>query len=142
MSSLNKSQIIGNLTRDPEIRTMTSGDRVASFSVATSEKWKDRAGEQKEKTEFHNVVVFNENLANLCEKYLKKGSKVYIEGALQTRKWTDQSGNDKYTTEIVIKSFNGNIVLLGGNSSSSETRQSQAKPEPDNGFDVDDLIPF
>ncbi len=114
MSSLNKVMLIGNLGRDPEIRAMRDGQRVANLSLATSESWKDKAsGERKERTEWHKVVVFNDGLAGVCEKYLRKGSKVYVEGALQTRKWTDQSGVDKYSTEVVLTSFSGVLRMLG-----------------------------
>ncbi|MFT4090370.1 MAG: single-stranded DNA-binding protein [Asticcacaulis sp.] len=113
--SVNKVIIIGNLGRDPEIRTLNSGDRVANLTVATSEQWRDKmTGERKEKTEWHRVVIFNDSLAKIAEQYLRKGSTVYLEGALQTRKWTDQQGVEKYTTEIVLQRFNGNLTLLGG----------------------------
>lgn len=117
--SVNKVILVGNVGRDPEIRRMGDGKPVVNLSIATSETWKDRnTGERKEKTEWHRVVIFNENIARVVEQYVKKGSKLYIEGALQTRKWTDQSGVEKYTTEIVIQAFNGQLTLLdsaGGN---------------------------
>jgi single-strand DNA-binding protein len=117
MSSLNKVTLIGNLGRDPEIRTTQDGTKVANLSVATSENWRDKtSGERREKTEWHRVVVFNDRLVDVIEKYLKKGAKLYLEGALQTRKWTDQSGAEKYTTEIVLQKYRGEIVMLDGKS--------------------------
>jgi len=111
--SVNKVILVGNLGRDPEVRTMQSGGRVCNLSVATSESWRDKAsGERKERTEWHRVVVFNDNLVKLCESYLRKGSKVYIEGQLETRKWQDQSGQDKYSTEVVLRPFRGEITML------------------------------
>lgn len=111
--SVNKVILVGNLGQDPEIRSMQSGDRVASFSVATSENWKDKAtGERKEKTEWHRVAVFNQGLVSVIENYVKKGSKVYLEGQLETRKWTDQSGAERYTTEVVLRPFRGELTML------------------------------
>jgi single-strand DNA-binding protein len=111
--SLNKVMLIGNLGKDPEVRSFQNGGKVCNFSLATSESWKDKnTGERREKTDWHNVAIFNENLVRIAEQYLKKGSKVYIEGSLQTRKWQDQSGADKYTTEVVLQNFNGTLVLL------------------------------
>lgn len=122
--SVNKAIIVGNVGKDPEVRRMTSGDPVVTLSVATSETWKDKAsGEKKEKTEWHRVVVFNENLAKIAEQYVKKGSKIYIEGQLQTRKWTDKDGQDKYSTEIVLQRFGGTLALLDG-------KQPEDKSEP------------
>jgi single-strand DNA-binding protein len=113
--SVNKVILVGNLGKDPEVRTSQDGTKIVNFTLATSETWNDRAsGERKERTEWHRVVIFNENLAGVAEKYLRKGNKVYVEGALQTRKWTDQSGQEKYTTEVVISRFRGDITLLGG----------------------------
>ncbi|MEI7609577.1 MAG: single-stranded DNA-binding protein [Rhodospirillaceae bacterium] len=113
--SVNKVILIGNVGKDPEIRSFQNGGRKAEFSLATSESWKDRAtGERKEKTEWHRISVFNENLVGVVERFVKKGSKLYIEGALETRKWTDQSGQEKFTTEVVIKQFRGEITLLDG----------------------------
>jgi single-strand DNA-binding protein len=113
--SVNKVIIVGNLGRDPEIRTLGSGDRVANLRIATSETWRDRqSGERKEKTEWHQVVIFNENIVKVAENYLRKGSTVYVEGALQTRKWTDQQGVEKYSTEIVLQKFRGELTMLGG----------------------------
>lgn len=111
--SVNKVILVGNLGNDPEVRTLPSGGKVVNLSVATSERWKDRnSGEQREKTEWHRVVIFSEGLARVAENYLRKGSKVYLEGQLQTRKWQDQSGQDKYSTEVVLQGFNAQMVLL------------------------------
>jgi single-strand DNA-binding protein len=113
--SLNKVMLIGNLGNDPDIRTMQNGGKVCNLSIATSESWKDKnTGERREKTEWHRVVVFNEGIVRVCENYLKKGSKVFVEGAIETRKWTDQNGQDKYTTEVVLKPYNGNLTMLDG----------------------------
>ncbi len=115
MASLNKVQLIGHLGRDPETRSFQSGDRVANFSLATSEKWKDKqTGEAREKTEWHSIAVFGDGLVGIVERFLRKGSKVYLEGQLATRKWQDQAGNDRYTTEIVLRPFNGSLILLDG----------------------------
>ena len=112
--SVNKVILVGNLGKDPEARSMNSGGEVVSFTLATSETWNDRDGNRQEKTEWHNVVIFNENLGRVAKNYLRKGQKAYIEGQLQTRKWTDQNGNDRYTTEIVLQRFRGELVLLSG----------------------------
>ena len=113
--SVNKVILVGNLGNDPDVRNLPSGGKVVNLSVATSERWRDRtSGEQREKTEWHRVVIFSEGLARVAEQYLKKGSKVYLEGQLQTRKWQDQSGQDKYTTEVVLQNFNSSMVLLDG----------------------------
>lgn len=113
--SVNKCTIVGNVGKDPEVRNTQDGRKVVNLSVATSESWKDKqSGERKERTEWHRVVIFNDNLAEVAEKYVRKGSKVYIEGALQTRKWTDQGGAEKYTTEIVLQKFRGELTLLDG----------------------------
>ena len=113
--SINKVILVGNLGKDPEIRRTQDGRAIANLSVATSEQWRDKAtGERKEKTEWHRVVIFNEGLAKVAEQYLKKGAKVYIEGALQTRKWTDQSGVEKYSTEVVLQGFNSTLTMLDG----------------------------
>src|SRR5471032_3635125 len=115
--SVNKVILVGNLGKDPEVRRMQNGNPVVNLSVATSESWRDKAtGERKEKTEWHRVVIFNEGLAKVAEQYLKKGAKVYIEGALQTRKWTDQSGVEKYSTEVVLQGFNSTLTMLDGRS--------------------------
>ena len=113
--SVNKVIIVGNLGRDPEVRSFQNGGKVVNLRIATTESWRDKSsGERKEKTEWHSVAIFNENLGKIAEQYLKKGSTVYIEGQLETRKWQDQSGADKYTTEIVLKQFRGELTLLGG----------------------------
>lgn len=113
--SVNKVILVGNLGRDPEVRYTQSNQKIVHLAIATSERWKDRqSGEQREKTEWHRVVIFNENLGDVAERYLSKGRSVYLEGQLQTRKWTDQSGVEKYTTEIVVQRFRGELVLLGG----------------------------
>lgn len=128
MSSVNKVMLIGNVGKDPEIRATQGGKEIANLTLATSESWKDKnTGERKDKTEWHKVVIFNEGLVNVVKNYVKKGSKLYVEGQLQTRKWTDQAGVEKYSTEIVLQAFNGQIVLLGGkNESTAEPAQ-----EPD-----------
>jgi single-strand DNA-binding protein len=111
--SVNKVILVGNLGRDPEVRRLNSGDQVVNIRIATSETWRDKAtGERKEKTEWHNVVIFNEGIGKIVEQYCKKGAKVYLEGQLQTRKWTDQSGAEKYTTEVVLQRFRGELTLL------------------------------
>ncbi len=113
--SVNKVILIGNLGRDPELRSTQDGTRIANLAVATSESWRDRvSGERKERTEWHRVVIFNERLVEVVEKYVKKGSKLYIEGALQTRKWTDQGGQERYSTEIVLQRFRGELTMLDG----------------------------
>ena len=157
--SVNKVILIGNLGKDPEIRSLTSGERVCNLSLATSEQWRDKAsGERKEKTEWHRVVIFNDNIIKVAENYLKKGSTVYIEGAIQTRKWTDQSGVDKYSTEIVVGKFKGELTMLGGRSDSAGGGASRGgdddyssgfstgganKPSgPKESYDLNDDIPF
>jgi single-strand DNA-binding protein len=133
--SVNKVILVGNLGADPEIRRTQDGRPIANLRIATSDSWKDKStGERKEKTEWHRVVIFNEGLSRIAEQYLKKGSKVYIEGSLQTRKWQDQSGQDKYSTEIVLQSFNGTLTLLSPFEKKEET--GYGKP------DIDDEIPF
>ncbi|NHO31523.1 single-stranded DNA-binding protein [Acetobacter fallax] len=123
--SVNKVILVGNLGKDPEIRSSQSGQKIASFSVATSETWNDRAsGEKKERTEWHRVVVFNDRLADVVERFVKKGRKVYLEGTLQTRKWTDQSGQERYTTEVVLDRFRGELVLLDGRGGGSDGGES------------------
>jgi single-strand DNA-binding protein len=113
--SVNKVILVGNLGRDPEVRRLNSGKPVVNLSVATSENWRDKdTGERKEKTEWHRVVIFNENLAKIAEQYLKKGAKVYVEGQLQTRKWTDNAGVEKYSTEVVLQGFNATLTMLDG----------------------------
>ena len=119
MAGVNKVILVGNLGKDPEIRSMQNGGRVASFSLATSETWKDRnTGERKERTEWHRIAVFNENLVGVIERFVKKGSKIYVEGQLETRKWTDQSGQDRYTTEVVLRPYRGELTLLDSPSGS------------------------
>ena len=120
MSSVNKAILVGSVGKDPEVRRTNSGDPIVSFSLATSENWRDKtSGERKERTTWHNVVIFNEGLAKIAESYVKKGSKLYIEGAIQTRKWQDQSGADRYTTEIVLQKYQGTLVLLSERSASA-----------------------
>ena len=117
--SVNKVTLVGNLGRDPEVRSMQDGGKIVQLSIATSESWKDKnSGERREKTEWHRVVIFNENLGRTAEQYLKKGSTVYIEGQLQTRKWTDQQGQEKYTTEVVLQRYRGELTMLGGRADS------------------------
>jgi single-strand DNA-binding protein len=158
--SVNKVILIGNLGRDPESRTFQNGGKVVNLRIATSENWKDKStGERKEMTEWHSVAIFNEGLANVAERYLKKGSKVYIEGQLQTRKWQDQSGQDRYSTEVVLQGFNGNLTMLdgpggggGGSPSFDEDSGSsygggssrpQQRPQPAAfDSDLDDDVPF
>jgi len=154
--SVNKVILVGNLGADPEIRTLNSGDRVANLRVATSESWRDRAsGEKKERTEWHRVVIFNDNLVKVAESYLRKGAKVYIEGAIQTRKWTDNAGVEKYSTEIVLQKFRGELTMLdgrggdagegeyaGGGGFSSGPRAQPSGPREDFSADLDDEIPF
>jgi len=119
--SVNKVILVGNLGRDPEIRSTQDGTRIANLSVATSESWRDKAsGERKERTEWHRVVIFNDKLVEIVEKYLKKGAKVYLEGALQTRKWTDNSGQERYSTEVVLQRYRGELTMLDGRSGGGE----------------------
>jgi single-strand DNA-binding protein len=128
--SVNKVILIGNLGRDPEIRSTQDGQRVATFSLATSENWRDRSsGERKERTEWHRVVVFNDRLVDVIEKYVKKGSKLYIEGALQTRKWTDNTGQERYTTEVVLGRFRGELTMLDGRGGGGEGAWSGGEPD-------------
>jgi single-strand DNA-binding protein len=156
MAGVNKVILVGNLGADPEARSLNSGNEVVNMRVATSESWKSKDGERQERTEWHNVVIYNENLGRVAKNYLRKGSKVYLEGQIQTRKWTDQSGNDRYTTEVVLQRFRGELVLLdsrgggGGDygdedlgSSSGGGARSQARPEPAKfDSDLDDDVPF
>jgi single-strand DNA-binding protein len=153
MSSLNKVMIIGNLGRDPEVRKTSGGDSVVSFSLACSESWRDKStGDRKERTEWVNIVIFNESIGKVAEQYCKKGSKIYIEGALQTRKWQDKDGNDRYTTEVVLQKFRGELKLLGGKNESgdgdgesrsySSSRGTERKPAGGGGAPIDDDIPF
>ena len=144
---LNKVIIIGHLGRDPEIRALQNGDKVANFTVATSEHWRDKAsGERKEKTEWHRVVCFSPRLSEVIEKYLRKGSKVYVEGQLQTRKWTDSQGGERYTTEIVLTTFRGEIVMLGDKAGLDDdpelSRGGAGGETAPHQADLDDSIPF
>lgn len=140
--SVNRAILIGNLGRDPEIKVMPSGEKMASFSLATSEKWKDKSGEKQERTQWHNVVVWNPALAGIVESYVKKGSKLYIEGQIETRKYTDKEGAEKYITEIVLRPFRGEICLLSGGVESAP-KADKASKVPDAGPDgIDDDIPF
>ena len=149
--SLNKVQLIGRLGADPEIKQMVNGKNIARLSIATSQSWKDKStGERKEKTEWHRVVIFNEGLVNIVQQYLKKGANVYLEGQLSTRKWKDEkSGQDKYSTEIVLQGYNSSLTMLGGKTQSnnsnqtSETKSSLPNDEMSQvGSDLDDEIPF
>jgi single-strand DNA-binding protein len=127
--SVNKVILIGNLGRDPEIRSTQDGMRIANLSVATSESWRDKAsGERKERTEWHRVVIFNDKLVEIVEKYLKKGAKIYVEGALQTRKWTDNSGQERYTTEVVLQRYRGELTMLDGRSGGGGGGYTQDAP--------------
>jgi single-strand DNA-binding protein len=142
--SINKVTLIGNLGRDPEIRSTQDGREIANLIIATSESWKDKnTGERKEKTEWHRVVIFNEGLVRVAKQYLTKGSKVYIEGSLQTRKWEDQSGQERFTTEVVLQGFNGNLTMLDGKKEDSDfvksAKQVSASMAPS---ELDDEIPF
>ncbi len=154
--SVNKVILIGNLGRDPEVRTMQDGNPVVNLSVATSESWRDKtSGERREKTEWHRVVIFNDRLGDVAQKYLRKGSKVYLEGQLQTRKWTDQSGVEKYSTEVVLQRYRGELTMLdsrseGGGAYDSGTESEGEFGAPSSapagaavgGADIDDEIPF
>ena len=138
---LNQCNFIGNLGQDPEIRSMNSGDKVANLSIAVTEKWKSKDGERQEKTEWVRIVIFGK-LADIAERYLKKGSKVYVSGKMQTRKWQDRDGNDKYTTEVVLQGFGGTLIMLDGRQDGqSQSRDSGSHDAPDNNFD-DSQIPF
>jgi single-strand DNA-binding protein len=160
MAGVNKVILVGNLGADPESRSLNNGGEVVNMRIATSEQWKDRDGNRQERTEWHNVVIFNENLGRVAKNYLRKGSKVYLEGQLQTRKWQDQSGNDKYTTEVVLQRFRGELVLLdsregaaGGRGSFNDSyddfgggsapARTQSRPQPAAfDTDLDDDVPF
>jgi single-strand DNA-binding protein len=157
MAGVNKVILVGNLGADPEARSLNNGGEVVNMRVATSEQWKDRDGNRQERTEWHNVVIFNENLGRVAKSYLRKGSKVYLEGQIQTRKWQDQSGNDKYTTEVVLQRFRGELVLLdsresgGGRGAFSDDfadsggapTKAQSRPQPASfDTDLDDDVPF
>jgi single-strand DNA-binding protein len=154
--SVNKVILVGNLGADPEIRTLNSGDRVANLRLATSESWRDRSsGERKERTEWHRVVIFNENLVKVAEQYLRKGSKVYLEGAIQTRKWADQAGVEKFSTEVVLQKFRGELTMLDGRGGDAEQgeggysagfasgpKATSSGPREEFSADLDDEIPF
>jgi single-strand DNA-binding protein len=161
MAGVNKVILVGNLGADPEARSLNNGGEVVNMRIATSDQWKDRDGNRQERTEWHNVVIFNENLGRVAKSYLRKGSKVYVEGQIQTRKWADQSGNDRYTTEIVLQKFRGELVLLdsregsgGGRGAFSEDfgnddigagapSRPQSRPQPAAfDTDLDDDVPF
>ncbi len=165
MAGVNKVILVGNLGADPESRSLNNGGEVVNMRIATSEQWKDRDGNRQERTEWHNVVIFNDNLGRVAKNYLRKGSKVYLEGQLQTRKWTDQSGNDRYTTEIVLQRFRGELVLLdsreggsgggsrsafgedyedfGGAGGGASSSAPQSRPQPAAfDTDLDDDVPF
>lgn len=135
MSSVNKVILVGNLGRDPESKSFQNGGKVVNLRIATSETWKDKGtGERKEKTEWHSVAIFNEGLGSVAERYLRKGSKVYIEGALQTRKWQDTSGADKYSTEIVLQGFNSVLVMLDGPSGQGDAGERKRPAKGDEGY--------
>jgi single-strand DNA-binding protein len=148
MSGINQATILGRVGKDPETKTFNSGDKIANFSIATSETWKDKqTGERKEKTQWHNIVVKSDGLVRVVEQYVKKGDRIFVQGAIETRKWTDQSGADKYVTEIVLGPFNSKLELLGDRSGSgdSDSRGGQTtaggrQSAPQN--DIDDDIPF
>ena len=161
MAGVNKVILVGNLGADPEARSLNNGGEVVNMRVATSEQWKDKDGNRQERTEWHQVVIFNENLGRVAKNYLRKGSKVYLEGQIQTRKWQDQSGNDRYSTEIVLQRFRGELVLLdsregagGGRGAFNEdfggddfgggsSQRTQSRPQPAAfDTDLDDDVPF
>jgi single-strand DNA-binding protein len=162
MAGVNKVILVGNLGDDPEARSLNNGGEVVNMRVATSENWKDKDGNRQERTEWHRVVIFNENLGRVAKSYLKKGSKVYLEGQIQTRKWQDQSGADRYSTEVVLQRFRGELVLLdsrgggsgggfgggedygdsGGNDFGGGTPRPQSRPQPAFDSDLDDDVPF
>ena len=165
MAGVNKVILVGNLGADPEARSLNNGGEVVNMRIATSESWKDKDGNRQERTEWHNVVIFNENLGKVAKNYLRKGSKVYLEGQIQTRKWQDQSGNDRYTTEIVLQKFRGELVLLdargegggggsfgadeygsssgGGSAFGGGGSKPQSRPQPAAfDSDLDDDVPF
>lgn len=140
MSSLNKVQLIGNLGNDPDI---INEGKIAKFSLATSESWNDKtSGEKMTKTEWHNIVVYNEGLVGVIQQYVKKGSKVYVDGQLQTRKWEDKDGATRYTTEVVLQGFNSTLIMLGEKNSSQESKLTSNTPSTDTSTDIDDDIPF
>lgn len=146
-ASVNKVILVGNLGRDPEVRTFQNGNKVCNLRLATSETWKDKqSGERRERTEWHSVAIFNEGLVRVAEQYLRKGSKVYLEGQLQTRKWQDQSGQDRYSTEVVLQGFGASLVMLDGRSEDRGAGggydSGASAPPPSSTRDLDDEIPF
>lgn len=145
MGSVNRVILVGNVGNDPDVRSLGSGDRVANFSVATSETWRDRkTNERKEKTEWHRVSVMNENLVKVVEQFVRKGSQVYLEGSIQTRKWTDNAGVEKFSTEIVVQKFRGELQVLGGKPAGDSSERQPRREAPRESFraDMDDEIPF
>lgn len=142
MAGVNKVILVGNLGADPEARSFSNGGEVVNLRLATSETWKDKDGNRQEKTEWHTVAIFNENLGKVAKSYLRKGSKVYLEGQLQTRKWQDQSGADKYSTEIVLQKFNGALVLLDSRDGSQGSSQPSSQSRAPAMADLDDDVPF
>jgi single-strand DNA-binding protein len=141
MSSVNKVILVGNLGKDPDVKTFQNGNRVASFSIATSESWKDKqSGERKEKTEWHRVSLFAEHLVSVAERFLKKGAKVYIEGQLETRKWADKDGAEKFSTEVVLRPYRGELVMLDGTKKTTST--GQVTSQQVEVHDLDDSVPF
>ena len=143
MSSVNKVIVVGNLGRDPDVRTFGNGGKVCNLAVATSEKWKSKDGERQERTEWHRVAIFSEPLVRIAEQYLRKGSKVYLEGQLETRKWQDQSGADRYTTEVVLRPYKGELTMLDGPSGGGGQERQEPRQEPaGSGPDMSDEIPF
>lgn len=142
--SVNKVIIIGNLGRDPEVRTFQNGGKIVNLRIATSETWRDKSsGERKERTEWHQIAIFDENLGKIAEQYLRKGSTVYIEGQLETRKWQDQSGADRYTTEVVLRPFNSKLTMLSGKPEGQrDERQQDQRAPAGRASDMDDEIPF
>lgn len=147
--SVNKVILVGNLGRDPEVRSMQDGSKIVQLSLATSESWKDRnTGERKDRTEWHRIIVFNDKLGEICEKYLSKGSRIYVEGQIQTRKWTDQQGQEKYTTEIIVPRFRGELTILDTrNNAITDNTSTEYDPGPSqssafSSSDLDDEIPF
>ena len=139
--SINKVILIGNLGKDPEVRTMSSGSRVCTFSLATSERWKGKDGQQQEKPEWHSIVIFNEHFVNISEKYLAKGRKIYLEGQLQTREWQDKNGNSRKTTEVVLNRYRGELQMVG-EKSASEHKPQESTTGSDDYISFDDEIPF
>lgn len=143
MSSLNKVQLIGSLGADPEVRSFQNGGRICNLRIATSESWKDKqTGERKERTEWHSVAITSDGLVSVAESYLRKGSKVFVEGQLRTRKWQDQSGNDRYSTEIILQGYDAKLIMLGGKPQSQNEQQERIAGSAETPIDLDDEIPF